>query len=64
MKKGARVKIFHDPFTRACVEGEAKLVKFFKDMNSYNGEKYEMWEVIFDGDVHILFRRFSEADIL
>ena len=63
MKKGDKAKIYHDPFTRACTEGEAVLVKFFKPAGYYGGEKYEMWEVKFFGDDHTAIRKLSVKDI-
>ena len=64
MKKGDRVVIYHDPLTKCSKEGEAILVTFLREANFYRGEKYEEWEVRFKGDSHIVFRKFSEQDII
>jgi hypothetical protein len=64
MKKGNKVVIYHDPFTRVCTEGKAVLTTHSgRAPRYYKGEEYQEWYVRFDGDEHNVLRKFSENDI-
>jgi hypothetical protein len=45
MKKGDKVKIYHDPITKNQLEWEAKLIK---KLDYTESEEYEWWRVKFD----------------
>ena len=64
MKKGDKARIYKNPITREGPEGIATLQRFITGVGHWEGETFELWEVIFEGEEKAYPRRLSYNDLI
>lgn len=62
MKKGQKIKVFHDPLTEQNLEGVAKLKRAKKTSDAFDGRNIYICQVVFEDSKVSRTRKILEQE--